>query len=400
MNRIYLDYAATAPLRAEVADAMDACRGALWANPNSLHSEGRAAFAELEGCRARIAHALGAHGASEVVLTSGGTESDNTALHGIVDAVMTRRRGQSAHVVVSSIEHHAVLEAAAALSSAGHEVTRVDPRADGFIHPEDLAAALRDDTVLVSVMMANNEVGTVQPVAELAHLAHDRGALFHTDGVQMLGKAPFDLEASGVDAASFSAHKLGGPRGCGVLYLRRGTPFTPYLRGGGQESGKRSGTQDVLGAVGTACAFELAVTELGAESAHLAVLRDRLAERLAAASPRVHVIAPASEQGPIGSDGMPLAGCGAAAPAHLPNIVTVCVERAESELLLMRMDAAGVAVSGGSACSSKSLAPSHVLTAMGVHRDLALGQIRFSLGHGTTEQDIDRAAEAFSAALA
>lgn len=382
MNRIYLDYAATAPLRAEVADAMDACRDALWANPNSLHSEGRAAFAALEDARARTARALGAHGVSEIVFTSGGTESDNAALHGIVDAVMAHRRGSSAHVVVSAIEHHAVIEAASALASAGHEVTLVNPRQDGFIHPGDLACALRDDTVLVSVMMANNEVGTIQPVAELARLAHDCGALFHTDGVQMLGKAPVDLESSGVDAASFSAHKVGGPRGVGVLYLRRGTPFAAYQRGGGQESGKRSGTQDVLGAIGTACAFELAVTELDAEAARLCALRDRLAQRLADASERVRVVAPADGAG-----------------GHLPNIVTVCVENAESELLLMRMDAAGVAVSGGSACSSKSLAPSHVLTAMGVHRDLALGELRFSMGRETTEEDIERAAEAFSAAL-
>ena len=397
---IYLDYAATAPLLPQVAAAMEEARPSLWANPASLHAPGRRAFRALEEARARIARALGARQASEITITSGGTESDNAALLGITERVMGSRQGTSAHVIVSGIEHHAVLNSAEHLRSLGHRVTVLAPRPDGFIWPEDLEAAFTPQTVLVSVMAANNEVGTVQPISKLAAVAHAHHAYLHTDCVQMAGKLPLDLEASGVDAASFSAHKVGGPHELGVLYLRRGTPFSPLLRGGGQEAGRRSGTQDAVGALGMATAFELATRAVDAEAARLSNLRDRLLSGLLAASDRVKPAVDPAALGPCGADGTPLAGCGATVQdPHLPNIVCVTVDGMESETLLMRLDAAGIAASGGSACSSHSLDPSHVLTALGISRDRALGELRFSLGPATTEADVDAAVAALSAAV-
>ena len=382
-NYVYLDYAATAPLIEEAAQAMapymqpGRANIAYGGNANSLHVPGRAAFAALEDARRRIARALGAQRPDELILTSGATEADNAALFGLANAVVAARRRAGAgdftpHVVVSAIEHDAVLAPAKRLEQQGFRVTRVAPNRAGFITPEALAAVLDANTVLVSVMTANSELGSIQPVAELAKSAHAVGALFHTDATQALGKTPVDVHAWGCDAASFSAHKVGGPKGIGALYVKARTPFDAYLLGGGQEAGRRSGTQNVAGAAGFAAAVEAAQANQPAETQRLAALRDKLYAALAA-TPGVHPtvdVAPGSTE-------------------YLPNIVHVLVDALESETLILRFDMRGFGVSGGSACSSHSLEPSHVLRAVGIGDDAAHGALRISMGRYTTEADID-----------
>lgn len=382
-NYVYLDYAATAPLIEEAAQSMapymqpGRANIAYGGNANSLHVPGRAAFAALEDARRRIARALGAQRPDELILTSGATEADNAALFGLANAAVAARRRAGAgdftpHVVVSAIEHDAVLAPAKRLEQQGFRVTRVAPNRAGFITPEALAAVLDANTVLVSVMTANSELGSIQPVAELAKAAHAAGALFHTDATQALGKTPVDVCAWGCDAASFSAHKVGGPKGIGALYVKARTPFDAYLLGGGQEAGRRSGTQNVAGAAGFAAAVEAAQANQPAETQRLAALRDKLYAALAA-TPGVHPtvdVAPGSTE-------------------YLPNIVHVLVDALESETLILRFDMRGFGVSGGSACSSHSLEPSHVLRAVGIGDDAAHGALRISMGRYTTEADID-----------
>lgn len=382
-NYVYLDYAATAPLIEEAAQAMapymqpGRANIAYGGNANSLHVPGRAAFAALEDARRRIARSLGAQRPDELILTSGATEADNAALFGLANAAVAARRRAGAgdftpHVVVSAIEHDAVLAPAKRLEQQGFRVTRVAPNRAGFITPEALAAVLDANTVLVSVMTANSELGSIQPVAELAKAAHAAGALFHTDATQALGKTLVDVRAWGCDAASFSAHKVGGPKGIGALYVKARTPFDAYLLGGGQEAGRRSGTQNVAGAAGFAAAVEAAQANQPAETQRLAALRDKLYAALAA-TPGVHPtvdVAPGSTE-------------------YLPNIVHVLVDALESETLILRFDMRGFGVSGGSACSSHSLEPSHVLRAVGIGDDAAHGALRISMGRYTTEADID-----------
>lgn len=390
---VYLDYAATAPLTEETAQAMapyvQPGRGniAYGGNANSLHVPGRAAFAALEDARRRIARALGAQRPDEIILTSGATEADNTALFGLACAERDARRRAGAgdftpHVVVSAIEHDAVLAPAKRLEQQGFRVTRVAPNRAGFITPEALAAAIDADTVLVSVMTANSEVGSVQPVTQLAEVAHKAGALFHADATQALGKVPVDVRAWGCDAASFSAHKVGGPKGIGALYVKSRTPFDAYLLGGGQEAGRRSGTQNVAGAVGFAAAVEAAQEKQPAEQARLGALRDKLYAALSA-TPGVTATV-AVEPG---------------STDYLPNIVHVLVKQLESETLILRFDMRGFGVSGGSACSSHSLEPSHVLHALGISDDAAHGALRVSMGRYTTEADIDAFIEALDGVL-
>lgn len=370
-ERIYLDHASTSPLDPIALEAMlpylTGCHG----NPNSLHREGREAFVALEDSRRSIAKNLGARMPSEVIFTSGGTESDNSALQGIVDH--TAPYNGHAHVIVSTMEHHAVLNPAARLAKQGHEVTYLAPRRDGFIYPEDLSAAMRENTVLVSVMLANNEIGTMQPVAELTRIAHTGGALLHTDAVQALGKVPLDLEKLGVDAASFSAHKIGGPKGVGALYLRRKTPFYPWMLGGGQEAGRRSGTQNVAGAVGFAAALDARCADIEERRKELTSMRDRCIDAVLAACPSVSLAVD-----PRGSD------------LYLPNIIAFLVDGLEGETTLLDLDNVGIAASAGSACSSESLEPSHVLRSISIPDRLAYGSLRVSLGYTTTEKDINR----------
>jgi cysteine desulfurase len=380
-RRIYLDHAATTPLRPEVLEAMlPWLREATgFGNANALYREGQLARQALEDARECIAAAIGAK-PTELIFTSGGTEANNAAIAGITRAVRARKGREKGgnHVLTSAFEHHAVLEPVQALKRDGWKTALVQPQRDGFIHTEDLIAALCDDTTLVSIMAANNEIGSVQPTAELAACAHQRGALFHTDAVQMLGKLPFDVSVLDVDAASFSAHKTGGPKGVGALYLKNSTPFLGSMLGGGQEGGRRSGTQNVAGAVGFACALELAEQEREVESARIAQLRDGLAARLIALDPRITLTLPV------------------ATPPLLPNILSILVAGYESESLILALDDQGFAVSGGSACSTGSLEPSHVLMSLGLTRDQAYSVLRISLGHETTAADCD----AFIATLA
>lgn len=385
-KRVYLDYAATTPLDADVLEAMRPYLSDVFGNANSLYREGREAHAALEEARGSLARVLGAKRSNEVIFTSGGTESDNAALLGM--AVAGAEGNSRNRVIVSSFEHHAVLECAPTLARLGYRVDRIAPRADGFIHPDDLTAVLDEDVVLVSIMHANNEIGTVQPVAELARRSHEVGALFHTDAVQAFGKVGLDLEESGVDAASFSAHKVYGPKGTGALYLRRRTPFRTQMRGGGQEATRRSGTQNVAGAVGFAKAAEIAAAGREVEMARERTLRDRLVFLLPEVSDRIHLtVDPMDGVEPSQSD------------LYLPNLVSFCIEGLESETTLLFCDEAGFAVSGGSACASRSLEPSHVLLAIGMDRDLAFGSLRVSLGRATTMEDIDAFAETLSSLL-
>lgn len=392
---VYLDYAATAPMCEEAAAAMApyqvpgranlTCGG----NANSLHAPGRAAFAAMEGARRSLARDLGARRPDEIIMTSGATESDNAALLGIAHAAVDVRRRQGAgaqnfipHIIVSSIEHEAVLAPAQRLEAQGYRVTYLTPNAQGFIEEDALKQALTSDTVLVSVQAANSEVGSIQPVARLARAAHEAGALFHTDAVQILGKAPVNVGAWDVDAASFSAHKVGGPKGIGVLYLRARTPFQVQALGGGQEAGRRSGTQNVAGMVGFAAAVHAVQALEESESARLRALRDQLyaeASALPNISATVSVLANATD--------------------FLPNIVHLLADGFESETLILRLDSLGFGVSGGSACAAHSLEPSRVLSALGIERDRALGALRISMGRYTTEDDIRRFVQALKEAL-
>lgn len=391
---VYLDYAATAPLCEEAAAAMapyfvpGRANLAAGGNANSLHAPGRAAFAALEDARKSVARDLGARRPDEIVFTSGATEADDAALLGIAQAAAEERRRRGAggftpHVVVTAVEHDAVLAPAKRLEAQGFRVTRLVPNRQGFVEARALEEALDDDAVLVSVQAANSEVGSIQPIAELARIAHGAGALFHTDAVQALGKAPVNLQELDVDAASFSAHKVGGPKGVGALYLRARTPFQAYAIGGGQEAGRRSGTQNVAGIVGFAAAVRAACAMQKDEAARLRGLRDRLYAQLGA----LDAVEATVDVEPGSRD-------------FLPNIVHVLVDGLESETLILRFDMQGFGVSGGSACSSHSLEPSHVLRALGIDADRAHGALRISMGRYTTEADVDAFVAAMRKSLA
>ena len=388
---VYLDWAASAPLCQEAVDAMEMYfvpgpkNVRFGANANSLHAPGRAAFEAMELARRKIAKDLGASRPSEVVFTSGATESDNAALLGLARAAARKRglgKDSAPRVITTQIEHEAVLGPARQLSKEGFDVVFLKPDRQGFVALGQLEEALSNDTVLVSVQAANSEVGSVQPVAELARAAHAKGALFHTDAVQALGKISVDVGEWGVDAASFSAHKLCGPKGVGALYLKARTPFSATMLGGGQEDGRRSGTQNVCGIDGFAAACHAAVSSVGEEGPRLRKLRDRLYADLAS-MPGVH----------------PTVSVDADSTEFLPNIVHVLVDGYESETLVLRLDMMGFGVSGGSACASHSLGPSHVLKAMGVPGDAAYGALRISMGRYTTEQDVEGFLGAFAQCL-
>lgn len=388
MTRVYADWAATAPLCPEAAEAMAPYLAPdnilVNANANSLHSEGRRAFAAMEEARSELARLLGAR-PDELFFTSGATEADNAALFGMVRGVWeTRLRAGETdfipHLIVSSIEHDAILQPAHALEQQGVEVTYLDPDAQGFVSPTAVSEALKDNTVLISIMLANNEIGTIEPVAEYARIAHEAGVLIHTDAVQAWGKTPVDFHALGVDALSISAHKIGGPKGMGALCVKNHTTCLPYLLGGGQESGFRSGTQNVVGMVGFAAAARAVMGENHpAEVLRQRKLRDYLYKELTAYD-FVHPSVVVDEQ----------------SESFLPNIVNVCVDELESETMILRFDREGIALSGGSACSSHSLEPSRVLRRIGISRDRALCSLRISIGRTTTQDDCDKILEAFS----
>ncbi|RMI35436.1 cysteine desulfurase family protein [Nocardia stercoris] len=377
---VYLDHAATTPMLPSAVEAMTAVLGQA-GNASSLHGSGRAARRRLEEARESIAADLGAR-PSEVIFTSGGTESDNLAVKGIFrarrDADPRRDR-----ILVSSIEHHAVLDSVESLVEAeGARATLLDVDADGVVSPAVLRAALEryaDEVALISVMWANNEVGSVQPIHELAAVAQEFDIPMHSDAVQAAGCLPIDFAGSGLAAASFAAHKVGGPHGIGVLLLGRQVPCTPLFHGGGHERDLRSGTSDVPGAVGMAVALHAVVAELPTRSAELAVLRDELVMRVQAAVPD------AIRNGP--------------AAARLPSIAHFTFPGCEGDSLLMLLDAAGIECSTGSACNAGVAGPSHVLLAMGRDTGQARGSLRFSLGHTTTRADVDRLLEVLPAVV-
>ena len=376
---VYLDCAASAPERPEslaVAARVRALR-CCGANPNSLHTLGREAARELDGARARLARALGAgFRPAEVAFTSGGTESTALAVLGMAEGARGRDRSRT-RVVISAIEHDSVLELAAPLRDRGFEVVLAAPGRDGVVAPAEVARLAREaPCALVSVMAANNETGVVQPTRELAEAAHAAGALFHADAVQGFCKTPLDL--SGADAVSVAAHKVGGPVGVGALAMRMRCPFRRQSFGGGQEGGRRSGTQDVIGACCFAAVAESVSRSMGETAPVVSGRSRRLVARLCA--PGTGVVA--------------TTGGAAFGSALLPGLVSVMVPGAESESLIVRLDEAGFEVSAGSACSSGSLEPSHVLSAMGIARDEALGSLRISFDERTAEADLDAFAEA------
>jgi cysteine desulfurase len=373
-ERIYLDHAATTPVRAEALEAMLPYFTQNGYNASSVHAEGRAARAALDSARDRVARCIGAR-SKEIVFTGGGSEADNLALIGAARAL--RERGR--HIVSTAIEHHAVLHALDALQDEGFEVTRVAVDAEGRVDPQAFQEALRDDTILASVMYVNNEIGTVQPIAQLADLAHARRALFHTDAVQAAAYLPLDVRAMGVDLAALAAHKFYGPKGVGVLYLREGTALTPLIHGGSQEFAKRAGTENVAGIVGLATALELSLNERTAAAARIGALRDRFESEVIRRIAQVRVN-----------------GGGAARAPHISNISFLGVE---SEQLLMRLDLDSIAVSAGSACASGAIEPSHVIAALGLPEPWLRGVIRFSLGRGTTEAQIARTVEVLERAV-
>jgi cysteine desulfurase len=376
-ERIYLDHAATTPPAGAVIDAMLPYLRDNWGNPSSPHARGRRARSAIDGARDRLADVIGC-AARDVTFTAGGTEADNLAIRGVVGR-WGAERGR--HLVVSAIEHEAVLATAHALADQGGcELTVVGCDRDGRIDAGELAAAVRDDTVLVSLMLANNEIGTVQDVATAAHVVRARNprTLVHTDAVQAFGRLPVDVDTLGVDLLSLSAHKCYGPKGVGLLYARWGTFIRAQQEGGGQERGRRSGTENVAGIVGFAVAAELVESERAAEMQRQSALRDRLDGSVLAALPGVRVAASGA--------------------SRLPNLSTLLVDGASTEVLIAALDQAGLEVSGGSACASGAVRDSHVLRAIGEDpRRTAL--IRCSLGRGTSEAAVTRAAETIVAAV-
>jgi cysteine desulfurase len=367
--RIYLDHNATTPPAAEVVDRMAAALREQFGNPSSVHHFGQVAKAALDDARSSTAALIGGD-PSEIVFTSSGTESDNFAIRGVAEALeVTGKR----HLIATAIEHEAVLNTLKALARRGWKTTLLPVDQSGIVALPDLEAALTDDTALVSVMHANNEIGTIQPVAQLARIAKARGALFHTDAVQTAGKIPLDVKALGVDLLSISAHKFYGPKGAGALWIRRGVRLLPPMTGGKQERSRRAGTENVAGIIGLGVAAQLARGKMGAEADRLAALRDRLEEGILATVSGTAVN-------------------GARSP-RVPNTTNVSFDRIEAESLLIGLDLAGIAVSTGSACSSGTLEPSHVLKAMGFPAHRTQNSIRFSLGAANTDADVDRVLE-------
>ena len=364
--RVYFDYNATTPLAPGVADAVAAATRDLFGNASSVHYFGQQAKAALDEARASIATLVGAE-ASEVVFTSGGTESDNFAIRGAAEALeQTGRR----HLIASAIEHEAVLNTLKALARRGWRTTLVPVDHSGIVSPDRVRELITDETALVSVMHANNEIGTVQPIAELSAIAHSRGALMHSDAVQSTGKIPVDVRALGVDLLSLSSHKFNGPKGAGALWIKRGTRMQPLLTGGKHERNRRAGTENVPAIVGMGVAARLASEKMAGEAARVGALRDRLEEGILR--------------------GVPGTAGNGARQARVPNTTNISFDHVEAESLLIALDLEGVAVSTGSACSSGTLEPSHVLRAMGFPPHRTQNSLRFSLGMFSTEQEVDR----------
>lgn len=362
--RIYLDNAATTKMSRAAIDAMLPYFGGIYANPSSLHSEGQRAKEALTEARERIARLLGCD-AGELIFTSGGSEADNQAL---LSAARLGEKSEKRHIVSTAFEHHAVLHTLRRLEKEGFEVTLLDVHENGIVRPEQVAQAIRPDTCLVSVMYANNEIGTVQPIAEIGTICRQKGVLFHTDAVQAVGHLPIDVRAQSIDLLSLSAHKFHGPKGIGVLYARKGIRLTSLIEGGAQERGKRAGTENLPAVMGMAAALEDAHAHMAENAAKVTRLRDRLIDGL---SEIPHSI--------LNGD----------AERRLAGNVSFCFEGIEGESLLLLLDDKGISASSGSACTSGSLDPSHVLLAIGRVHDIAHGSLRLTLSEETTEEEID-----------
>jgi cysteine desulfurase len=376
-DTIYLDHAATTPLDPDVLGTMLPYFTERYGNPSSIYQLGQEARAAIDQARAACARVLGCE-PSEIIFTSGATESDNLALRGVAwgARLALRNNGALPHIVTTAIEHHAVLHTANSLQREGFSATYVAPDSRGIVDPEAIAAAVRPETCLISVMYANNESGAIQPIQEIAEVARDRGIPLHTDAVQAAGTLSVNVDALGVDLLSLSAHKFYGPKGVGLLYVRRGTTIDFQQKGGGQEQGRRGGTENVPGIVGLGMALERADAWRDAYADHCTRLRDRLADGLFAAIPEAMLNGPSDLR------------------LLLPNNLNVTIPGIQGETLLLSLDVLGVAASAGSACTTGNTEPSHVLRAMGLSDDGCRSALRFTVGRSNTEQQIDDAIDA------
>lgn len=364
MKNVYMDYSATTPVKKEVLDAMLPYFLEHFGNPSSLYSIAQESKEALEKARGQVASLIGAK-ANEVFFTAGGSEADNWALEGVADAL----KDKGNHIITTKIEHHAILHTAEYLEKHGIDVTYLDVDAEGRVNPEDVEKAITDKTVLISIMMVNNEVGTIEPIKEIAEIAHNHGILLHTDAVQALGNVPIDVDNMGIDLMSMSGHKIYGPKGVGALYIRKGTKISNFIHGGAQEMKKRAGTENLAGIVGFGKAAELAKENLESHIDRVSELRDYFISEVTSKIPDTIVN-------------------GSMEHRH-PGNANISFEYIEGESMLILLDMNGISVSTGSACSSKSLTPSHVLSAMGIPVERIHGTLRFTIGDPTTKEDID-----------
>ncbi|MFH1226552.1 MAG: cysteine desulfurase NifS [Planctomycetota bacterium] len=364
MKTIYLDHSATTRVHSSVVEAMNPYWESNYGNPSSLHHKGRQAREAVEKSRQDIARLINAD-PKEIIFTSGGTEADNLAIFGVVNAQQPKGK----HIITSQIEHHAVLNACTLLSKQGYEVTFLPVDKQGLVNPAELGKAVRADTILITIMHANNEIGAVQPIDEIAGIAARKGVTFHTDAVQSMGKIRIDLAKLPVSLLSFSGHKIYGPKGVGVLYIRKGTRITPLQLGGHHEFNRRAGTENVAGIVGISRAMELVHNGLEAEAKRIAGLRDYLEKEITTRIPDIQINGHRTKR--------------------LPNMLNITFKYVEGEGIILNLDSSGICVSSGSACTSESLEPSHVLSAMSVPAEFAHGSIRFSLGMENTKDELD-----------
>jgi len=367
---IYFDHAATTPTRPEVVEAMLPYYREKWGNPSSIHTSGRMAAEGMDAARQQVAALLGAL-PEEIVFTGSGTEADNQALIGI--AISQEKKGS--HIITSKIEHHAILHTAQFMEKRGSQATYLPVDSYGMVDPDDVRKAITDKTILVSIMHANNEIGTLEPIAEIGAICKQKGVLFHTDAVQTVGHVPINVREMNIDLLSLSAHKLYGPKGVGALFVRKGVRIAPLIHGGGHERGRRSSTENVAGIVGLGEAARLAGEEMEWETKHNMELRDRLIEGVLASVPDSMLTGHRTKR--------------------LPNNASVCVRYVEGESMLLNLDFEGICASSGSACTSGSLEASHVLLAIGLPHDVAHGSLRLSVGRGNTMAEVERFLQVF-----